>query len=98
MSILELIKDNKVTFDSYRAGFFYYNIEVGHVEYNQGVITRTSPVIAQFTVPVEDIGNATLLKEDKAINFMRWIRKAVEENTLINKNEQPKKDSKIPEN
>lgn len=74
MNIKELIKDNKVEFDSYRQGFFYYNIykKVG-----------TAYEIYQFTVPIDDIGTATLLATDKAITFMRWIRKAINENTLI---------------
>lgn len=37
-----------------------------------------------FTVPVEDIGQATLMRQDKAITFMRWIRKAIEGGTFIN--------------
>ena len=41
------------------------------------------PDIYQFTVPVDDIGNATLLAQDKAITYMRWIRKAISDNTLI---------------
>lgn len=92
MSLTELIKDNKVTFDSYRAGFFYYNIEMGSTipsraeSVEKGWIGGLSrKVIGQFTVPLDDIGNATLLAEDKAITYMRWIRKAIEDNTLIKK-------------
>lgn len=32
-----------------------------------------------FPVPIEDIGDATFLAEDKAILFMRYIRKYIEE-------------------
>lgn len=81
MNLTELIKDNKVTFDSYRAGFFYYNIEMGHIKREGG--STASKIMGQFTVPLDDIGNATLLAEDKAITYMRWIRKAMDENTLI---------------
>ncbi len=79
-TIKELVKDNKVIFDSYRAGFFYYNIyhSYGFTEEQIGTVDSY-----QFTVPIDDIGNATLLPEDKAITFMRWIRKAIESNTLI---------------
>jgi hypothetical protein len=35
-----------------------------------------------FPVPQHDIGDATLLAEDKAIIFMRYIRKAIDEGTL----------------
>ena len=32
----------------------------------------------EFPVPISDTGTATFLKEDKAIFFMRWIRKHLE--------------------
>jgi len=63
LKIKDIIKDNTVHFNSYRAGFFYYTIEVDGVVY-------------QFPVDKEDIGQATLLAKDKAIVYMRWIRKA----------------------
>lgn len=76
MKISEIItKEHVVGFDSYRAGFFYYNV------YN---INKTPEGdVYQFTVPIEDIGEATLMAVDKAIIFMRWIRKAIESDTLI---------------
>jgi hypothetical protein len=49
----------KVRFRSYREGDFWYETECGFV----------------FPVPVADIGNAPMLHEDKAILFMRYIRK-----------------------
>jgi len=33
-----------------------------------------------FPVRLEDLGEATILAEDKAIFFMRYIRKALESN------------------
>ncbi len=65
MKLLEIVKDNKVTFDFMREGIAYYNVIVDTTTYS-------------FPVPLEDIGDATLLKEDKAIIFMRFIRKAIE--------------------
>lgn len=56
------IKDHirgRVTFQFYRAGHLYY---------------RTDSDL-EFPVPIEDVGDATFLKEDKAILFMRYIRK-----------------------
>jgi hypothetical protein len=56
-----------VTFERYRAGVFYYKTECGF----------------EFPVPATDIGDATLAATDKAMLFMRWIRKhreAVETN------------------
>ena len=49
----------KVRFRSYREGELWYETECGFV----------------FPVPVADVGNATMLHEDKAILFMRYIRK-----------------------
>jgi hypothetical protein len=36
----------------------------------------------EFAVPLVDIGNAVLLRDDKAIYFMRWINKAIKDETL----------------
>ena len=70
MSILEIIKNNKVTFSFYRAGNLYYNITADGKKY-------------QFPVPIEDIGQATFLAEHKAITLMRYIRKAVKNKTFV---------------
>lgn len=70
MNITTLIKDNKVLFRRYRANYFYY-----------GIISEG--VLYEFPVPLEDIGDATLPNSDKAIMFMRYIRKAIADNTLV---------------
>ena len=70
MSIKEIIKDNTVDFDFYKMNMFYYVIKVDGKTF-------------QFTVDREDIGTAVMLKHDKAIFFMRWIRKAIDTNTFI---------------
>ena len=70
-NIKNIVKDNRVTFERYRAGVFYYRVEV-----------KNGP-LCEFPVPVEDIGEATLLKEDKAMLFMRYIRKAIDAGTFI---------------
>jgi len=55
-----LVKDNKkVTFSFYRSKELWYETEDGFL----------------FPVPIEDTGTAVFLKEDKAILFMRYIRK-----------------------
>lgn len=60
MNIKEMVKDNKkVRFMFFRDGDCWYSTECGF----------------EFPVPIADIGNATLLAEDKAILFMRYIRK-----------------------
>lgn len=61
--IKDMVKDNKqVTFQYYRDGNLWYETECGF----------------QFPVPIDDIGNATFLKQDKSLLFMRWIRKHME--------------------
>jgi hypothetical protein len=49
----------KVRFRSFRENELWYETECGFV----------------FPVPIEDLGNAVMLREDKAILFMRYIRK-----------------------
>jgi len=49
----------KVRFRSFRENELWYETECGFV----------------FPVPIEDLGNAVMLSEDKAILFMRYIRK-----------------------
>lgn len=59
------IKDHirgNVTFQYYRDSQLFYKTETGLV----------------FPVPIDDTGNATFLSEDKAMLFMRYIRKHLE--------------------
>ena len=69
-SLTQIIKDNYVHFDSYRAGIFYYTVNVEDNNY-------------RFAIDQMDIGDATMLKSDKAILYMRWIRRAIDENQFI---------------
>lgn len=69
-SIKDIVKDNIVEFSSYRNNMFYYNIKIDDDFY-------------QFSIEREDIEGSTLMAKDKAITFMRWIRKAMNDNTLI---------------
>lgn len=69
-TVAELVKHNNVVrFEFFRAGVFYYQI----------VIQKR---IFIFPVPCEDIGNGTLCSYEKAIKYMVWIRKSIEENTI----------------
>jgi hypothetical protein len=62
-SIKDMVKDNKkVHFTFYRDRQLFYQTECGF----------------EFPVPIDNIGNATFLAEDKAILFMRYIRKHLE--------------------
>jgi hypothetical protein len=58
MTITELVKNKTARFVHYREGNFIYETEDGF----------------QFPVPLAEVGNATLLAQDKALFFMRWIR------------------------
>jgi hypothetical protein len=63
MNIKNMVENGKkVKFISYREGEFIYSTECGF----------------EFPVPLADIGKATLLAEDKALLFLRYIRKHVE--------------------
>lgn len=53
----------KVNFQHYVAGNLWYRTDTGF----------------DFPVPIEDCGNATFLAQDKAMLFMRYIRKHLEE-------------------
>lgn len=69
-TLKELVKDGiRVQFNFYRNGVFYYIVVIPNHIY-------------EFQVPLDDIGTATLHDYDKAITFMRWIRKSIEEKTL----------------
>lgn len=68
MSITEIVKNNTATLERVRHNIAYYRIvEMGMV----------------FPVPLEDVGDATLHKEEKAIMLMRYIRKAIVDGTLL---------------
>ena len=59
-TLKEMIVDNqKVRFSFYRDGQLWYETECGF----------------RFPVPISDVGTATFLVEDRAILFMRYIRK-----------------------
>jgi len=60
--IKDLVKDKKqVHFSFYRGKELWYKTECGF----------------QFPVPISDIGDATFLAEDKALLFMRYMRKYI---------------------
>jgi len=72
VNIKDIIKDNNVAFAKYRQGVAYYTVRV-----------PSTGAEHMFPVPLEDIGDATLLASDKAIVFMRYIRKAIDEGTFV---------------
>jgi len=58
-SIKDMVKDKKVKFLFYKEKELWYTTECGF----------------EFPVPIDDTGNAYFNNEDKAMLFMRWIRK-----------------------
>jgi len=65
MNIKEMVKNKKVKFLFYKENELWYTTECGF----------------EFPVPTNDVGTASMNAEDKAIMFMRWIRKHI---NLIN--------------
>jgi hypothetical protein len=72
MDIKEIVKNNEVRFAKYRQGYAYYTVRV-----------PSDGIDYMFPVPLSDIGDATLHATDKALVFMRYIRKALEEGTFV---------------
>ena len=72
MDIKNIVKDNEVRFARLRQGYAYYTVRV-----------PADGIDYVFPVPLSDVGDATLLATDKAIVFMRFIRKALEEGTFV---------------
>ena len=60
-SIKDMVKDKQVTFLYYREGELWYTSECGF----------------EFPVPTSDVGTGAMKAQDKAIYFMRWIRKHI---------------------
>ena len=56
-----IVNNQKVRFSFYREGQLWYETECGF----------------RFPVPIEEAGTATFLAEDRAILFMRYIRKYI---------------------
>lgn len=70
MNIKDIVKDNTVYFLYYRQMYFYYGVDVGEQKFS-------------FPINIRDLAGATLLAEEKAIMYMRYIRQAMEEGTFI---------------
>src|ERR1700747_1217727 len=56
-----IVNNQKVRFSFYRGGQLWYETECGF----------------RFPVPISDAGTATFMAEDRAILFMRYIRKKI---------------------
>lgn len=78
MDFKQLLKNNIVTFSHYRKGYLYYIIDAR----NGGSDGQQSNLYL-FPVPIEDVGDATFNNTEKALLFMRYIRKAQEEGSFV---------------
>lgn len=76
-----LLKDNTVQFSRYRKGYLYYTIASQAADTVDGVSFRPRQCW-EFPVPIEDVGDATFGKCEKALLFMRYIRKAQDEGSF----------------
>lgn len=62
-SLKEMVINNKrVKFVKYQKGELWYETECGF----------------EFPVPISDTGDAAFVGEDKALLFMRWIKKHID--------------------
>ena len=63
MNLKDMVSNNKrVTFLRYQKGDLWYVTESGF----------------EFPVPISDTGDAAFNPEDKALLFMRWIKKHID--------------------
>ncbi len=62
MNIKEMIQNKQVKFVRYQNQELWYSTECGF----------------EFPVPISDTGEASFMNQDKALLFMRWIRKHIE--------------------
>lgn len=76
MNIASIVKGNMAKFSFYRDGMLYYHV----------IDSTTNTPRWLFPVNImdkNDIGNATFPSDIKAITLMRYIRKAIESETII---------------
>jgi hypothetical protein len=68
--IKHVVRSNTVHFMRFRRGTAFYAVTTPSGTY-------------EFPVDVADIGDATLLAEDRAMLFMRYIRRAMADGTFV---------------
>jgi hypothetical protein len=61
-NIKEMLKNKKVNFVRYRKGELIYVTECGF----------------EFPVPISDTGDGVFKSTDKAMTYMRWVRKQID--------------------
>jgi hypothetical protein len=73
LKVADFVKENnRVYFSRYRKGYFYYLVKkLKDMQYYE------------FPVPMEDIGDGTMLASDKALTFIKHIQNAIQDKTLV---------------
>lgn len=84
LDLKNLLRDNYVYFQYYRKGYLYYAINEP-IDPNQTM--PHSPPRYLFRVPIEDTGEASFGRVDRAILFMRYIRQSQEDGFFVPYNE-----------
>ncbi len=69
----QLVHNNFVQFQRYFDAQLWYSLHMSQDDYHNG-----GAQLMEFPVPIEEIGDATFYAHDKAILFMRYIRKHLE--------------------
>jgi hypothetical protein len=72
LELKKLLKGS-VYFQHYRKGELWYS-----AEWDDGDGCRTNMQYFPFPVPIADAGDGTFLRTDKALLFMRYIRKQLD--------------------
>ena len=82
MKLMQIVNgSNEVKFDFYRNGTMYYNVNVEDRVYQFPIklFTKDGPKIEETSDTIE----TTFMPTMKAITYMRWIRKAIENKEFI---------------
>lgn len=77
VNLKDLVKDNYCNFSHYQGENLFYNVSA----YPDSDATEYISNY-QFPIPIIETGNAFFMAREKAIYFMRWIRKAIENEEL----------------
>lgn len=73
MKATDFVKNNNLAhFLFYRKGFFYYS-----------VLKLETTDYYLFPIPQDDLGDSTLNATERAMMLMRYINKAISENTMV---------------
>lgn len=83
MNIKDIVKGNTVEFKYLRHGIAYYSVRLYDTRPNGDYVSDPSYTDYYFPVPLDDLGDATINRTEKAMFLMRYIRKALDEGTFV---------------